>query len=145
MKRLLLLIPILALLLLLMGCGDIDSIINNRVNYMIEGWTGTYTIKVCSNTTGLNFTGEYSVYFCEWNSDTEKIDYSKDSYSVEGQVPEEYTFEADSTTVIFQKRTGGDETLRVEIWRDEVSSVGWRETTDPWGAVWIIGGLYGEG
>ena len=143
MKRLLLLIPILALLLLLMGCGDIDSIINNRVNYMIEGWTGTYTIQV-GGTVGLNFTGEYEAWLFHFDPDTQSLSYSKDSYSVEGQVPEEYTFVGGSTAAFFQKRTGGDETLRVEVWRGEVL-VSRKETTDPWGAVWIIGGLYGEG
>ena len=123
-----------------MGCGDIDSIIDQRVNDIIEDATGTYTIKV-GGTVGLNFTGEYEVWLFHFDPDTQSLSYSKDSYSVEGQVPEEYTFEGGSTAVNFQKRTGGNETLRVEIWKDEVSSVGWRETTDPWGAVWIIGGL----
>ena len=142
MKRHSLLIPILALLLLPMGCGVIEGIINLRANEMLEEFTGNYTIKV-SGTAGSNFTGDYEVWFFHFDPDPQKLVYTKDSYIVEGQVPEEYTFEGDSTAVMFQKRTGDWwTTLRVEVWRDEVL-VGWRETTDPWGAVWMIAGLYG--
>ena len=139
MKRLLLLISILALLLLPMGCGGIEGIINSRADAMLQEYTGTYTIKV-GGTVGLNFTGECEVWLFHFDPDTQSLSYSKDSYSVEGQVPEEYTFEGAVTTVIFQKRTGGDETLRVEIWKDEVF-MSRKETTDPWGAVWVIVGL----
>ena len=138
MKRLLLLIPILALLLLPMGCGVIEGIINSRANALIQNYTGNYTIRV-GGTVGVNFTGEYEAWLFHFEPDTQKIVYTKDSYIVEGQVPEEYTFEGASTAVIFQKRTGDWTLLTVEIWRDEVL-LAWRETTDPWGFVWAIAG-----
>ena len=139
MKRLLLIISILALVLLPMGCVDVEGILQGVADNIIQQATGTYTIKVCSNTTGLNFTGEYSVYFCEWNSDTEKIDYSKDSYSVEGQVPKEYSFEGMTAGGLFQKQTGNETLLKVEIWKDEVL-IDSANTTDPWGAVMVAAG-----
>jgi hypothetical protein len=142
MKRLLLLISILMLVLLPMGCGNIDSIINSRVNDMIEKATGTYTIKI-GGTAGLNFTGDYEVWLFHFDPDTQSISYTKDSHSVEGQVSEEYTFEGASTTAFFQKRSGGNETLSLEVWMDE-ALVATRETTEPWGSVWTIAGHVGE-
>ena len=142
MKRHLLLIPILALLLLPMGCGVIEGIINLRANDMIEGLTGNYTIKV-GGTVGLNFTGEYEVWFFHFDPDPQKLVYTKDSYIVEGQVPEEYTLKGIATALIFQKQTGDWTLLRVEVWKDGVlwDSV---STRDPWGAVWtMIGPLVG--
>ena len=138
MKRLLLLVPILALLLLPMGCGGVEEgIINSMVSDMMEKLTGNFTIKV-GGTDGLNFTGEYEVWYLHYDPDSECVRYTKDSYTVEGQVPEEYTFEGNVAAVILQKRTGDYSQLSVEIWRDEVLAA-WRETTDPWGAVWIEG------
>jgi hypothetical protein len=137
MKRLLLLIAILALLLLPMGC--IEGIINSRAKAIIQDYMGNYTIKV-GGTAGLNFTGEYEAWLFHYNPDPRSCVYTKDSYIVEGQVPEEYTFEAASTAVFFQKQT--DDwwtTLSIEIWRDDVF-VARRETTDPWGFVWVIAG-----
>jgi len=140
MKRHLLLISILALVLLPMGCVDTQGILQGVADNIIQQATGTYTIKVCSNTTGLNFTGEYSVFFCDWNPDTERIDYTEHSYSVEGQVPEEYTFEGMTAAGLFQKQTGDETLLSVEIWKDEVL-IDSSDTTDPWGAVLIAAGL----
>jgi len=143
MKKLLLLVPILALLLLPMGCGGIEEgIINSMFSDMLEKLTGDFTIKV-GGTDGLNFTGEYEVWFLHYDPDTQKIVYTKDSYTVEGQVPEEYTFEGNVSPVIFQKQTGDYSLLSVEIWRDEVL-VAWRETSEPWGAVWINGAILFE-
>jgi hypothetical protein len=139
MKRLLIIIPILALLLLVMGCGGIEGITNRRAADIIDGYTGNFTVKV-GGTVGLDFMGEYEAWFFHYDPDTGGIVYTKDSYNVEGQVPQEYTFEAASTAVIFQKRT--DDwwtTLEVEVWRDGVL-LARRETTDPWGVVWAIAG-----
>ena len=136
MKRHLLLIPILALLLLLMGCGIIEGIINIRAKDMLEGFTGNYTIKV-GGTAGLNFTGDYEVWFFHFDPGPQRLVYTKDSYVVEGQVPEEYTLKGFATVVIFQKQTGDYSLLSVEIWSDGVL-LNRRETTDPWGAVWSI-------
>ncbi|MDH4269591.1 MAG: hypothetical protein OEV52_04765 [Dehalococcoidia bacterium] len=145
MKKLLLLVPILALLLLPMGCEGIEEgIINSMFSDMLEKLTGNFTIKV-GGTDGLNFTGEYEVWFLHYDPDTESIVYTKDSYTVEGQVPEQYTFEGDVTTVIFQKQTGDYSLLTVEIWRDEeLLADTWRETSEPWGAVWVGGAIVYE-
>jgi hypothetical protein len=142
MKRFLLLIPILALFLLPMGCGGIQSIIDRMASDMIEKVTGNFTVKV-GGTDGLNFTGEYEVWYLHYDPDTESVVYTKNSYTVEGQVPEEYTFEGDATAVMFQKEAYDWGTLSVEIWRDEVL-VAWRETTDPRGAVWVNGAMLYE-
>jgi len=143
MKRLLILIPILAALLLPMGCGNLEEgIINSMVSDMMEKLTGNFTIKV-GGTAGLNFTGEYEVWYLHYDPDTQSVRYTKDSYTVEGQVPEEYTFEGNGAAVIFQKRTGDYSQLSVEIWRDEVLAA-WPETTDPWGAVWVPGAMIYE-
>ena len=143
MKRLLLLVPILALLLLPMGCGGVQGIIDRMASDMIGKLTGNYTIKV-GGTDGLNFTGEYEVWFLHYDPDSQKLAYTKDSYTVEGQVPEEYTFEGNTVVVIFQKQTDDYGQLSVEIWMDE-ELIAWRETSDPWGAVWVnaAGGLVG--
>ena len=143
MKRLLLLVPILALLLLPMGCGGIEEgIVNSMFSDMLEKLTGNFTIKV-GGMDGLNFTGEYEVWFLHYDPDTESLVYTKDSYTVEGQVPEEYSFEGNGAAVIFQKQTGDYSLLSVEISRDEVL-VASRETTDPWGAVWVGGAILYE-
>ena len=143
MRKLSLLVPILALLLLPMGCGGVqEGIISNMFNDMLEKLTGNFTIKV-GGTDGLNFKGEYEVWFLHYDPDSEKIVYTKDSYTVEGQVPEEYTFEANVSPVIFQKQTGDYSRLSVEIWRDE-ELVTWDETREPWGAVWVNGAILYE-
>ena len=143
MKKLLLLVTILALLLLPIGCGGVEEgIINNMVSDMMEKIKGDFTIKV-GGTDGLNFTGEYEVWFFHYDPDTESVVYTKDSYTVEGQVPEEYTFEGNAAAVILQKQTDDYSLLSVEIWRDEVL-VASRWTTYPWGAVWVNGAMLYE-
>jgi hypothetical protein len=134
MKRLLIFIPILALLLLPMGC--IEGVINSRFNALIQDATGNYTIKV-GGTVGLNFTGEYEVWLLHFKPDTQSLVSTKESYIVQGQVPVEYTLKCFATAVIFQKQTGDYSLLSVEIWSDGVL-LNRRETTDPWGAVWSI-------
>lgn len=136
MKRLLLFIPILAMLLLPMGC--IEGVINSRFNALIQDATGNYTIKV-GGTVGLNFTGEYEAWLFHFKPDTQSIVYTKESYIVEGQVPVEYTFKGASTAVIFQKQTDDYSLLSVEVWKDEVLLESY-ETTAPWGHVWIMTG-----
>jgi hypothetical protein len=138
MKRLLLLIPILALLLLPMSCVDQKQIIKDVVDNVTKHTTGTYTIKV-GGTVGLDFTGEYQVNLYAYDPDTDSFNYTADSYSVEGQVPAEYTFEAMVAGGLFQKQTGDETLLRVEIWKDGVLQDS-ASTTDPWGAVMVAGG-----
>jgi len=138
MKRLLLFIPILAMLLLPMGC--IEGVINSRFNALIQDVTGNYTIKV-GGTVGLNFTGEYEAWLFHFEPDTQSIVYTKESHIVEGQVPEEYTFKGAATAVIFQKQTGDWTLLSVEIWSDGVLLTR-QETTDPWGYIWRMTGPF---
>ena len=136
MKRLLLLIPILALLLLPMGC-NVQDITNSMLTDMFQNVGRNFTIEV-GGTVGLNFTGEYEVWYLHFDPDTQSIVYTKDSYTVEGQVPEQYTFEGTATSGMVQKRSGDSSLLEVEIWgEDELLAS--RTTTDPWGAVWIEG------
>jgi len=138
MKRLLLLIPILALLLLPTGCMDIEAYEQDVIDNIIQRATGNYTIKV-SGTVGLYFTGEYEAYFYEVDPDTYGLYYTFSEFPVEGQVPAEYTFEAMVALGFFQKLTGDETLLRVEIWKDGVLQDS-ASTTDPWGAVMAAGG-----
>ena len=138
MKRLLLLIPILALLLLPMGCLDAEAIEQDVVDNITQQTTGSYTIKV-GGTVGLYFTGEYRVNFYVFDPDTDGTDHTTDLYSVGGQVPKEYTFEAMVGGGFFQKQTGDGRLLRVEIWKEGVLQDS-AQTTDPWGAVMAAGG-----
>lgn len=139
MKTLLLLIPILALLLLPMGC-NVQDITNSMITDMIQNVGRNFTIKV-GGTAGLNFTGEYEVWYLSFDPGTQSIVYTKDSYTVEGQVPEQYTFEGTATTGMCQKRSGdSSSSLKIEIWGED-ELLAYTETTDPWGAVWIEGAI----
>jgi hypothetical protein len=138
MKRLLLFILIFVLLLFPIGCVDVEGIIQDVVDNMTQQTTGTYTIKV-GGTNGLYFTGEYMARFFELDPYTWEMDYTTTYYNVEGQVPEEYTFEAMQAGGVFQKLTGDETLLRVEIWKDGVLQDS-ADTTDPWGAVMAAGG-----
>ena len=138
MKRLLLLIAILALLLLPMGCADTQQITQDMIDKITQHTTGTYTIKV-GGTAGLYFTGEYQVNFYEYDPDADSWDYVANSYSLEGQVPAEYTFEAMVAGGFFQKQTGDGTLLKAEIWKEGVLQDS-AQTTDPWGAVMVAGG-----
>jgi hypothetical protein len=143
MKRLLLLVPILALLLLPLGCGGLEEgIINSMVSDMMQKIQGNFTIEV-GGTEGLNFTGEYEVWFLHYDPDTQSVVYTKDSYTVDGQVPEVYTCEGNAVAVMFQKQSDDYGELGVEIWRDE-EEVAWRWTSEPWGVVWVGGAMMYE-
>jgi len=58
-------VAILALVMLAMGCMDVEGMIKNAIEGMLRDLTATCTIKVSStvglNPTGLNRTGEYEV------------------------------------------------------------------------------------
>lgn len=141
MKRVLLIISILALVLLPMGCvPSIPDLIENT----LAGLRADYTIKVSSDLTGLNFTGQYQVVFATYNSETGNVDFSWDRHDVEGQIPSagyvEYTAQdAIAAVSYFQKQIGDDTLLRVEIWSNG-DLVDWEETTDPWGVA-AAGGI----
>lgn len=144
MKRLLLIILILALALLPIGCTDnIIGMIKGAAGVTIEEvlkevlkvLTSTYTIKV-DGTAELNFSGEYMVMTTAYNPEN-RVAFSSDPISVEGQVPKQYRV-TDATAVagMFQKQTE-EGTLRVEIWRGGVL-IDSAETTDPWGTVLVM-------
>ena len=136
MKRLLLLISILTLVLLPIGCVNTEGMIRNTIEDALEDLASTYTIKVCSNTTGLNFSGEYVVVNAAYDPETWVV-YSSDSIPVEGQVPQEYTVhDVISVGGMFQKQSVNG-TLEVEIWK-EGDLIDSSETADPWGAVFVM-------
>ena len=134
MKRLLLIISILALVVLPIGCMDVESMIEDQITEALEGLSSTYTIKV-GGTAGLNFSGRYVVASAAYDPET-WVAFSSDSYDVSGNVSEQYTVEdAISVGGMFQKQAVNG-TLEIEIWRggELVDSA---STTDPWGAVLI--------
>jgi hypothetical protein len=138
MKRLSLLIGILALLLLPMACVDQEQITQDVVDSVTENTIGNYTIKV-GGTAGLRFTGEYQVNSYSYDLDTDSFESFPDWYSVEGEVPAKYTFEAMVAGGLFQKLTGYETLLTVEIWKDGVLQDS-ASTASPWGAVMVVGG-----
>jgi hypothetical protein len=134
MKRLLLLISILAIVLVPIGCADMGSMIEDTIEDALEGLSAEYTIKV-GGTVGLNFSGRYVVVNAAYDPDT-YVGFSTDSYDVSGNVSEQYTVEdAISVGGMFQKQAVNG-TLEVEIWRGG-ELIDSDETTDPWGAVLI--------
>jgi len=134
MKKLLLLISILALVLVPIGCTDIGSMIEDTIEDALEGLRADYTIKV-GGTAGLNFSGSYVVVTAAYDPDT-YVALSSDSYDVTGNVSEQYIVEdAISVGGMFQKQAVNG-TLEIEIWRgsDLIDSA---VTTDAWGAVLV--------
>jgi len=134
MKRLLLLISILALVLVPIGCIDIEGTIGDTIEDTLEGVRADYTIEV-GGTAGLNFSGRYVVVTAAYDPET-WVAFSSDPYDVTGNVSEQYTLEdVISVGGMFQKQAVNG-TLEVEIWRggELIDSA---NTTDPWGAVLI--------
>jgi len=138
MRSSLLLIAILALLLLPIGCVDVEAMEQDVIDNIIQQATGTYTIKV-GGTAGVYFTGEYEVWFLHYDPDTDTLDYIANYYTTEGQVPAEYTFKAMVAGGMFQKETDDRALLSVEIWKDGVLQDS-ASTTNAWGAVMVAGG-----
>lgn len=145
MKKLLLLVSILAIALLPMGCADLDlegrigEMIEELIEEVLDDVRATYTIKVGGDT-GLNFTGEYEELRAAFDSES-WVNFSSNSTPVEGQVPEapetymEYTVDdAIAVTGSFRKDSAGYELLSVEIWKGE-ELIGSSNTTIPWGTV----------
>lgn len=139
MKRLLLLISILALVLLPLGCMDVQSMIKDAIENMIAEATSTYTVKISSNVTGLNVTGRYTWVTAAYDPEA-WVTFSSDSEDVTEQIPEAgyktYTVEGVTVAAMFQKQTEDDALLRVEI-LEGTRVVDSAETTDPWGAVFV--------
>ena len=138
MKRLLLSIVIAALILVLIGC-DVQNITRSMIEDTLEANRANYTIEV-SGTEGLNFTGRYVVLNANYDP-VNYVAFSSDSYDVSGNVSEVYTT-PDILAVegMFQKLSGGNETLEVRIWRGAVGTgtlVDSASTTNPDGAVLV--------
>jgi hypothetical protein len=135
MKKLLLLISILALVLLPIGCMDIESMVQDTIEEALAGLRADYTIEV-GGTEWLNFSGRYVVVNAVYDPDTYVV-FSSDPYDVSGNVSKQYTVEdAISVGGMFQKLSVNG-TLEVEIWRggELVDSA---STTEPFGAVLIM-------
>jgi len=134
MKRLLLLIPIIALVLLPIGCMDVESMLEDQITEALEGLSSTYTIKV-GGTAGLNFSGRYVVASAAYDAET-WVAFSSDSYDVSGNISKQYTVEdVISVGGMFQKQAVNG-TLEVEIWKGS-TKVDSAVTTDPWGSVLV--------
>lgn len=134
MKKLLLIISILALVLVPIGC-NVQDLAKNAIEEMLTNATSTYTIKVSSNVTGLNFTGKYTWVNAAYDPEAWVV-FSSDSKAVTGNVPEQYTVPGViSVGGMFQKQAVNG-TLKVELWRggDLIDS---SVTTDPWGAILV--------
>jgi hypothetical protein len=137
MKRLLLLISIIALVLVPIGCNvSIQSMIENA----LAGISANYTIEV-GGTEGLNFTGRYVVVTAAYDP-VNYVAFSSVSHDVVSEnVSKTYTvLNAVSVGGMFQKLSAGDETLTVKIWKGAVGSgtpVDSATTTDPFGAVLV--------
>lgn len=137
MKRLLLIISILALVLVLIGCAG--NVIQSTIENALAGLRATYTIEV-SDTEGFNFTGRYVVVNAAYDS-VNYVAFNSTSYDVSDNVSKEYTVtDAISVGGMFQKLSAGNETLEVKIWRGAVGTgtlVDSASTTYPFGAVLV--------
>ena len=138
MKRLLLSVSILALVLVLIGC-DLQNVTQSTIESTLAENRATYTIEI-SGTEGLNFTGRYVVV----DADYDPVDYvafSSESYDVSGYVSQEYiTLDVLAVEGMFQKQSGGNETLEVKIWRGAVGTgtlIDSASTMNPHGAVLV--------
>jgi hypothetical protein len=138
MKRLLLSVLVVALVLVLIGC-DLQNMTQSTIESTLAGNRATYIIEI-SGTEGLNFTGRYVVV----DADYDPVDYvafSSESRDVSGNVSREYVA-ADVLAVegMFQKQSGGNETLEVRIWRGAIGTgtlIDSASTTNPHGAVLV--------
>jgi len=138
MKKLLLIISILALVLVPIGC-NVQDLAKNAIEEMLTNATSTYTIKVSSNVTGLNFTGKYTWVNAAYDAEAWVV-FSSDSEDVTGNVPEQYTVpDVISVGGMFQKQAVNG-TLKVELWRGAVGTgtlIDSASTTDAYGAVLV--------
>jgi hypothetical protein len=139
MKRLLLIISILALVPLLVGC-NVQNMMEDTIDSMLAGLTTTYTIEV-GGTEGLNFSGRYVVVTAEYDP-VNYVVYNSHSYDVSGNVSAQYTAEnATSVVGMFQKKSE-EGTLEVKILEGgELVDSG--NTSEPWGAVLVTAAKQG--
>jgi hypothetical protein len=149
MKKLLLVVSVVALVLLPVGCDlEIEAMIRDVFESMLEDLTTTLTIKVMSvpvvgvNATGLNVTGEYRVVSAEYNESIDGMEFISQSYPVAlteielGESVEFTVVDVLAVSAMFMKRTDDETKLRVEIWEGE-DLIDWEETTETWGAVLV--------
>jgi hypothetical protein len=132
MKRLLLLISIIALVLVPIGCNvSIQSMIENA----LAGISANYTIEV-GGTEGLNFTGRYVVVTAAYDP-VNYVAFSSVSHDVVSEnVSKTYTvLNAVSVGGMFQKLSVNG-TLVVKILKGTVE-IDSTSTTDPYGAVLV--------
>jgi hypothetical protein len=138
MKRLLLSISIVALVLVLIGC-DVQNIAQSTIEDTLEANRATYTIEV-TGTEGLNFTGRYVLLNANYDP-ADYVAFSSDTYDVSGNVSKVYTTpDVLAVEGMFQKLSGGNETLEVRIWRGAVGTgtlVDSASTANPDGAILV--------
>ena len=133
MKKLLLVISILALVLLPIGCSD-QNMLKDTIESVLAGLTVTYTIEV-GGTEGLNFSGRYVVVTEEYDP-VNLVASNSHSYDVSGTIPAQYTAEnATSVAGMFQKKSE-EGTLEVKILKGE-ELIDSANTSDTWGAVLV--------
>jgi len=139
MKKLLLIISILALVLVPIGC-NVQDLAKNAIEEMLTNATSTYTIKVSSNVTGLNFTGKYTWVNAAYDPEAWVVFSSDSEVVTTGNAPEQYTVpDVISVGGMFQKQAVNG-TLEVELWRGAVGTgtlIDSASTTDAYGAVLV--------
>jgi len=138
MKRLLLVVSIVALVMVPTGC-DVQNMMQSTIESMLAANRATYAIEV-TVAEGLNFTGRYVTVNATYDP-VNYVAFTSDSYDVSGDISEEYT--APDTLAVegmFQKLSAGNESLEVRIWRGAVGTgtlVDSAITTNPYGAVLV--------
>ncbi len=140
MKKLLLVISILALVLLSMGCNvNIENMIRNAIEEALAGMRANYTIEVTGDE-GLNFTGRYVMVRAAYDP-TNWVVFNSTSYDVSGNTSKQYVADnAVSVGAMFQKLSAGNETLLVRLWRGAAGTgtlVDSATTSEPFGAVLV--------
>ena len=140
MKKLLLMSSILALVLVPIGCS-VQNMLQSTIESALTGISANYTIEV-TDTEGFNFTGRYVVVTAAYNNIT-YVALNSTSYPVVSEnVSQEYTVtNAVEVGGMFQKLSGGNETLDVKIWRGAVGTgtvADSANTTEPFGAVLVM-------
>ncbi len=140
MKKLLLGIPILAILVSLIGCSvNVENMIRGAIEDALASLRADYTIEVTGEE-GLNFTGRYVVVTATYDPEA-WVAFNSTSYDVSGNVSQQYVVQnAISVGGMFQKQSAGNETLTVKLWRGDVGTgtlVDSATTTDPFGAVLV--------
>jgi len=135
MKKLLLIISIIALVLLPIGC-NVQSMIKSTIEDALEGLRADYTIEV-TDTEGFNFTGRYYVVTAAYDAVNYVAITSTPHDVVVENVTKQYTAnDCIYVGAMFQKLSAGDETLTVKILKGS-SEVASATTKEPFGAVLV--------